>query len=82
MAWGGLAVIALTILFSLLSAMFSYWKCTCVHDLQEPLDDCLQATVNWIKPRLSCCCKDDSEDDVAAADVIEMENMVDHGGEG
>ena len=73
MAWGGLAVLALTILFNLLSSMFAYWKCSCVHGLQTPLNNLVSVTVSWIKPRL-CCCNNDGENDTA--DAIEMDDLV------
>ena len=39
MGWGGLSVIAMTVLISVLSGLFAYWTCCCCHQLQEPFDE-------------------------------------------
>ena len=50
MGWGGLSVIAVTVLFSFLSGIFAYWRCTCCHELQRPFDNKLQE----MKTALTC----------------------------
>ena len=69
MGWGSVGIIVLTILLSALSGAFAYYSCSCVHELQEPLDQCGEAAIDWIKRRQRVGPKDYSVPDSAVSSV-------------